>query len=71
MSNIIELNNISKTFDNKKKITVLKNLNFKFKKARLSGFFLPAYLLPPAPLGLRSNTVCAITAKDANTEVTT
>ena len=32
MSNIIELNNISKTFDNKKKITVLKNLNFKFKK---------------------------------------
>ena len=34
MSNIIELNNISKTFDDKKKITVLKNLNFKFKKGK-------------------------------------
>ena len=35
MSNIIELKNISKTFDNKKKITVLKNLNFKFKKGKI------------------------------------
>ena len=35
MSNIIELNNISKTFHNKKKITVLKNLNFKFKKGKI------------------------------------
>ena len=35
MSNIIELNNISKTFDNKKRITVLKNLNFKFKKGKI------------------------------------
>ena len=35
MSNIIELINISKTFDNKKKITVLKNLNFKFKKGKI------------------------------------
>ena len=35
MSNIIELNNISKTFDNNKKITVLKNLNFKFKKGKI------------------------------------
>ena len=35
MSNIIELNNISKTFNNKKKITVLKNLNFKFKKGKI------------------------------------
>ena len=35
MNNIIELNNISKTFDNKKKITVLKNLNFKFKKGNI------------------------------------
>ena len=35
MSSIIELNNISKTFDNKKKITVLKNLNFKFKKGKI------------------------------------
>ncbi len=35
MRNIIELNNISKTFDNKKKITVLKNLNFKFKKGKI------------------------------------
>ena len=35
MSNIIELNNISKTFDNKKKIIVLKNLNFKFKKGKI------------------------------------
>ena len=35
MSNIIELNNISKTFDYKKKITVLKNLSFKFKKGKI------------------------------------
>ena len=35
MNNIIELNNISKIFDNKKKITVLKNLNFKFKKGKI------------------------------------
>ena len=35
MSNIIELNNISKTFDNQKKITVLKNVNFKFKKGKV------------------------------------
>ena len=35
MSNIIELNNISKTFDNKKKITVLRNLSFKFKKGKI------------------------------------
>jgi len=35
MSNIIELNNISKTFDNQKKIPVLKNLNFKFKKGKI------------------------------------
>ena len=35
MSNIIELNNISKTFDNQKKITVLKDLNFKFKKGKI------------------------------------
>ena len=35
MSNIIELNNISKTFDNQKRISVLKNLNFKFKKGKI------------------------------------
>ena len=35
MNNIIELNNISKTFDNKKKISVLKNLSFKFKKGKI------------------------------------
>ena len=35
MSNIIELNNISKTFDNQKKISVLKNLCFKFKKGKI------------------------------------
>ena len=35
MSNIIELNNISMTFDNQKKITVLKNLSFKFKKGKI------------------------------------
>ena len=35
MNNIIELNNISKTFDNQKKITVLKNLNFTFKKGKI------------------------------------
>jgi len=35
MNNIIELKNISKVFNNKKKITVLKNLNFKFKKGSI------------------------------------
>ncbi len=35
MSNIIELNNISKAFDNQKKISVLKNLSFKFKKGKI------------------------------------
>ena len=35
MSNIIELNNISKTFDNQKKISVLKNLSFKFKEGKI------------------------------------
>ena len=35
MSNIIELDNISKTFDNQKKITVLKNLSFKFTKGKI------------------------------------
>ena len=35
MSNIIELNNISKTFNNQKKISVLKNLSFKFKKGKI------------------------------------
>ena len=35
MSSIIELNNISKTFNNQKKITVLKNLSFKFKKGKI------------------------------------
>ena len=35
MSNIIELKNISKIFNNQKKITVLKNLSFKFKKGKI------------------------------------
>ena len=35
MSNLIELNNISKTFNNQKKISVLKNLSFKFKKGKI------------------------------------
>ena len=35
MNSIIELNNISKTFDNQKKISVLKNLSFKFKKGKI------------------------------------
>ena len=35
MSNIIDLHNISKIFDNQKKITVFKNLNFKFKKGKI------------------------------------
>ena len=35
MNNIIELKNISKVFDNKKKTIVLKNLNFKFKKGSI------------------------------------
>ena len=42
MSNIIELNNISKTFENQKKITILKNLNFKFKKGKINSLSGPS-----------------------------
>ena len=42
MSNIIELNNISKIFNNQKKITVLKNLSFKFKKGKIYSLSGPA-----------------------------
>jgi len=42
MSNIIELNNISKTFNNQKKISVLKNLSFKFKKGKIYSLSGPA-----------------------------
>ena len=42
MSNIIELNNISKTFDNQKKISVLKNLSFKFKKGKIYSLSWPS-----------------------------
>ena len=35
MNNIIELKNISKVFDNQKKVTVLRNLSFKFKKGSI------------------------------------
>ena len=35
MNNIIELKNISKIFDNQKKVTVLRNLSFKFKKGKI------------------------------------
>ena len=34
MNNIIELKNLSKNYHNLKKINVLKNLNYKFKKGK-------------------------------------
>ena len=34
MNNFIELKNLSKNFHGKKKINVLKNINYKFKKGK-------------------------------------
>ena len=34
MNNLLELKNISKTFDTNKKLRVLKNLSYNFKKVK-------------------------------------
>ena len=36
MNNLIELSNINKIFVTQKKISVLKKINFKFKKGKIS-----------------------------------
>ena len=42
MNNIIELKNLSKSYYNLKKINVLKNLNFKFKKGKIYSLVGPS-----------------------------
>ena len=42
MNSYLELKNISKTFDNSKKLIVLKNLSFKFKKGRIYSLMGPS-----------------------------
>jgi len=42
MNNFLELNNISKTFNNSKKLKVLKNLSFKFKNGKTYSLMGPS-----------------------------
>jgi ABC-type lipoprotein export system ATPase subunit len=42
MSNIIQLSNLSKTFDNFKKIKVLKKISYKFKKGKIYSLMGPS-----------------------------
>ena len=42
MNNFLELKNISKTFNNKKKLKVLKNLSYKFKKGKTYSLMGPS-----------------------------
>ena len=42
MSNFLELKNISKTFNNSKKLKVLKNLSYKFKKGKTYSIMGPS-----------------------------
>ena len=42
MNNIIELKNLSKSYYNLKKVNVLKNLNFKFKKGKIYSLVGPS-----------------------------
>ena len=42
MNNFLELKNISKTFNNSKKLKVLKNLSYKFKKGKIYSLMGPS-----------------------------
>jgi len=42
MNNLIELKNISKSFDNIKKVNVLKNISYKFKKGKVYSLMGPS-----------------------------
>ena len=42
MSNLIQLKNISKYFDNIKRINVLKKVSFKFKKGKIYSLMGPS-----------------------------
>ena len=42
MNNFLELKNISKTFDTSKKLRVLKNLSYKFKKGKTYSLMGPS-----------------------------
>ena len=42
MNNLIELKNINKSFDNLKKIQVLKKISYKFKKGKIYSLMGPS-----------------------------
>jgi ABC-type lipoprotein export system ATPase subunit len=42
MNNIIQLSNLTKTFDNFKKIKVLKKISYKFKKGKIYSLMGPS-----------------------------
>ena len=42
MNNIIQLSNINKSFDNSKKIKVLKKISFKFQKGKIYSLMGPS-----------------------------
>ena len=42
MNNLIELSNINKSFDNLKKIKVLKKISYKFKKGKTYALIGPS-----------------------------
>ena len=42
MNNFLELKNITKTFNNSKKLKVLKNLSYKFKKGKTYSLIGPS-----------------------------
>ena len=42
MNNIIQLSNLNKTFDNLKKIRVLKKISYKFKKGKIYSLIGPS-----------------------------
>ena len=42
MNNFLELKNISKTFNNSKKLNVLKNLSYKFQKGKIYSLMGPS-----------------------------
>ena len=42
MNNLIELSNLNKTFNNQKRINVLKKINYKFKKGKIYSIIGPS-----------------------------
>ena len=42
MNNLIELSNLNKTFNNQKRINVLRKINYKFKKGKIYSLIGPS-----------------------------